>query len=474
MTAILGGAFIIIVHVLGVASAMMALMSSRTSQGAIAWIISLVTFPYVAVPAFWIFGRPRFYGYVNARGERENELREALEGVGERFTPFFPAQDSRDGHTRAIERLAMMPLTQGNSAELLVDGGQSFESMFEGLERAREYVLVQFFIVRHDRLGRELGARLIQCAERGVRVCFIYDEIGSHGMPEHYFATLRSAGVEVTPFGSSQGWRHRFQVNFRNHRKLLVVDGREGWLGGLNVGVEYLGQDERVGHWRDTHMRLEGPAVLGVQATFWEDWYWATGQVLSLEWQPRASGSGNQQVVVVPSGPADRIDTASLMVQNAINRAEQRVWITSPYFVPDQSVQDALKLAALRGVDVRIMIPERPDHLLVYLSAFSFLAEMIAAGVGIYRYQPGFLHQKVLLVDDHSAAVGTVNLDNRSLRLNFEITGYIVDTGFAAQVEAMLETDFIRCRQVSLDEIKNRPILSKLVARAAYLLAPVQ
>ncbi|ANF58247.1 cardiolipin synthase [Halotalea alkalilenta] len=474
MTAIIGGTLIVIIHVLGVFSAVTALMSSRTSQGAIAWMISLVTFPYVAVPAFWIFGRPRFYGYVSAREERDSELRRVLEGFGKRVEPFLPHLEAHNGRVRAVERLAMMPLTSGNRAELLIDGHASFKSMFDGLARATDYVLIQFFIVRNDRLGQELKRRLIACAERGVRICFIFDEIGSHKLPERYLSELRDAGVEVTPFGSSKGWPHRLQVNFRNHRKVLVVDGREGWVGGLNVGCEYLGEKPSVGAWRDTHLRLEGPSALGLQEAFWEDWYWATNEILALDWRPRAAEGSDQHVVVVPSGPADPLETAGLLIQNAIHTAKRRFWITSPYFVPDQSVQDALKLAALRGVDVRIMIPERPDHLLVYLSAFSFLGEMIQAGVEIHRYQPGFLHQKVMLIDDHTAAVGTVNLDNRSFRLNFEITGYVIDHRFAAEVEAMLAEDFAHCRRVSLGEITHRPLWRKLVSRAAYLASPIQ
>jgi len=247
-----------------------------------------------------------------------------------------------------------------------------------------------------------------------------------------------------------------------------------GWTGGLNVGVEYLGEDPRHGPWRDTHLMLSGPSVLGLQEAFWEDWHWATGRVIDLEWQPKVTCDECQNVVIVPSGPADGQETASLLTQHNINSAQRRLWITSPYFVPDQGVQDALHLAALRGVDVRVMMPERPDHLLIFLSAFSFLPGMIRAGVKIYRYQPGFLHQKVMLIDDHSATVGTVNLDNRSFRLNFEITAFIPDHGFAAEVEAMLENDFSQCRSVTLEELENRPLWRKLVSRAAYLLAPVQ
>ncbi|SHE91126.1 cardiolipin synthase [Modicisalibacter ilicicola DSM 19980] len=472
MTSWLLGLGIFLVHVLGAVSAVLALMSSRTSQGAIAWIVSLVTFPYAALPAYWFFGRPRFYGYVSARGERDTALRRVLARYRPLIEPYLA--DAREGNVRAVEQLAMMPLTSGNCAELLIDGQATFDSLFAGIDEAGSYILIQFFIVREDRLGLELKRRLERQARRGVRIHFLYDEVGCRRLGDGYLRDLREAGVEVSAFNSSRGVRHRFQLNFRNHRKIMVVDGKFGWTGGFNIGVEYMGEHPRHGPWRDTHLKLSGPSVLGLQEAFWEDWHWATGSVIALDWEPRITCEECQNVVIVPSGPADTQETASLLVQNAIHDAEYRLWLTSPYFVPDQGVQDALRLAALRGVDVRVMIPERPDHLLVFLSAFSFLPEMLRVGVKIYRYQPGFLHQKVMLIDHHSASVGTVNLDNRSFRLNFEITAFIPDRRFAHEVQVMLESDFANCRQLTLDELERRPMWRKLVSRAAYLLSPIQ
>jgi cardiolipin synthase len=457
---------------LGMVSAVMALMSSRTSQGAVAWIISLLTFPYVALPAYWFFGRPRFYGYVSARGERDSVLRRVLARYRANMMPFCVISANAD--IRAVEQLAMMPLTQGNQAELLVDGEVTFESLFSGIDRAESYVLLQFFIVRNDALGRQLQRHLQKAANRGVRVYFLYDEVGSRKLNEGFLRDLQSAGVEVSAFRSSRGFKHRFQLNFRNHRKVAVMDGKEGWVGGFNVGVEYLGNHPRHGAWRDTHLKLAGPSVMGLQEAFWEDWHWATGEVINLTWQPETITASNHHVVIVPSGPADCLDTASLLVQNMIHSAQERLWVTSPYFVPDQGVQDALRLAAMRGVDVRVMIPEHPDHLLVFLSAFSFLPDMLQAGVKIYRYLPGFMHQKIILVDNEAASVGTVNLDNRSFRLNFEITAFIPSADFAAEVRLMLEKDFAQCRRVSLDEIQQRPLWQKVISRAAYLTSPVQ
>ncbi|WP_235042256.1 cardiolipin synthase [Vreelandella profundi] len=466
------GTSILLIHLLGIVSAIMALMSSRTSQGAVAWIISLLTFPYVALPAYWFFGRPRFYGYVSARGQRDTVLRRILVRYRANVQPYVAPSSNAD--IQAVEQLAMMPLTRGNRATLLVDGQATFESLFEGIDRAEDYVLIQFFIVRNDALGQRLLSHLQRAAKRGVRVYFLYDEVGSRKLNEGYLGDLTREGASVSAFRSSRGFKHRFQLNFRNHRKVTVVDGKEGWVGGLNVGIEYLGEDPRQGAWRDTHLKLQGPSVLGLQEAFWEDWHWATDEVISLNWIADTSSSTDHHVVIVPSGPADRQDTASLLVQQVIHSAKQRLWVTSPYFVPDQGVQDALRLAAMRGVDVRVMIPERPDHLLVFLSAFSFLPDMLRAGVKIYRYLPGFLHQKVMLVDDEAATVGTINLDNRSFRLNFEITAFIPSPEFAASVAVMLENDFEQCRRVTMDEINQRSMWMKVVSRAAYLTAPVQ
>jgi cardiolipin synthase len=280
--------------------------------------------------------------------------------------------------------------------------------------------------------------------------------------------------VSIRPFGSNRRWRNPFQINFRNHRKIVVVDGRVAYVGGLNVGDEYIGRDPGFGPWRDTHVRLEGPAVHAVQLAFLEDWYWAAQETPPLDWTPRPVSPNGQNVLVLPTGPADELETCGLFFVHMINAAQQRLWITSPYFVPDPQVMCALQLASLRGVDVRIMLPEHADHLLVYLSSFSYLEEAEQADVKIYRYQPGFMHHKVILVDDHLAAVGTANLDNRSFRLNFEITVLVDDHGFAAQVEEMLRRDFQQCERAHAEDLLQRSFWFRVAVRVARLMSPLQ
>jgi cardiolipin synthase A/B len=464
----------LVFHILGFLSSIDAVMSTRTSQGAIAWAVVLNTFPYVAVPAYWILGRSKFQGYVTARQQGDLEIRGLAEQVKAYEERFVSSVGSQSAAIRAAERLAKIPTLTQNKVELLIDGEATFASIFEGIEQAQDYILVQFFIVKDDELGRELKSLLIKKAKEGVRVFFLYDEVGSHKLPNSYKDELREAGVEVYDFHTRKGPRNRFQINFRNHRKIVVVDGKAAWIGGHNVGDEYLGKDPKMGEWRDTHMKVEGPAVQAVQLAFVEDWNWAAESVPELTWAPTAHPDGNMDMLIVPTGPADSLETAGLMFVHAINSARDRIWIASPYFVPDEAVMAALQLAGLRGVDVRILIPDKPDHLMVYLAAFSYFRDASLTGVKFYRYTEGFLHQKAMLVDDLVAAVGTANFDNRSFRLNFEITGFVVDSAFAVGVEKMFLDDFARSKEMVPSDYEDRSLWFKLAVRLARLTAPVQ
>lgn len=449
-------------------------MYVRTAQGAIAWAVSLVAFPYIAVPLYWVFGRNKFRGYIELRRSGDQEVNKVTQGVRQAIADH--AVEPPPGLERWYRPLVAMsgfPMTGGNHIGLLINGHETFHSMLEAIEAARSYILVQFFIVHNDRVGNAFQAALLRKAGEGVSVYFLYDEVGSRKLSKRYIQVLREAGITVAAFDTTRGRGNRFQINFRNHRKLLVVDGREAFVGGLNLGDEYLMQTERYGSWRDTHVAVRGPAVQSLQLTFARDWYWATTTIPALS-REVPGGQGNASLLVLASGPADELETCELFFVNAIELARERLWISSPYFVPDEAVVRSLQLAALRGVDVRLLLPARADHVLVHLSAYSYYDEMLAAGVRLFRYQPGFMHQKVVLVDNHMAAVGTANLDNRSFRLNFEITIVAPDAGFASKVAAMLETDFSNAREVRAQDYAGRPFWFKSAVRLARLMAPIQ
>ena len=278
-----------------------------------------------------------------------------------------------------------MPFAAGNSARLLIDGKAVFDALFAGIDGATQYVLAQFFIVHDDEIGRAFQA----AHRQGVRVHFLYDEIGSAALPRRYLRELCDAGVEARPFLTSRDLRNRFQINFRNHRKIVEVDGRGAFVGGLNVGDEYLGRSARFGAWRDTHVAISGPAVKAVQLSFVDDWHWSTGQMPQLDWSVGPEQRGGKAVLVMPSGPVDRLDTCTLFFVHVIQSARRRLWMTSPDFVPDEAILAALQLAVLRGVDVRIMLPARWDHRLAWLASFSYLKDTLPWGVKMYRYQAG-------------------------------------------------------------------------------------
>ncbi len=467
----------LVFHVMGFFSSISAIMTARTSQGSIAWAISLNTFPYVAVPAYWILGRSRFEGYITARkyADTDAAMNRNFTKVMEQFAPYRIDETNRTPVMRGTEALADIPFLCGNELELLIDGDATFDSIVAGIDVAKKYILFQFFIVKDDGLGQRIKKHLLARAAQGVKIYFTYDEIGSGSLPESYKKELRDAGVEVHEFNTRKGRRNRFQLNFRNHRKLVVVDGKTAWIGGHNVGDEYLGKDPKFGHWRDTHIKITGPSVLAAQLSFVEDWNWATNKKIeNLDWSPTLVEKNDKQVLIIPSGPADEYETASLMFLHAINSAKKRIWISSPYFVPDDAIVSALQLAGLRGVDVRILIPDMPDHLAVYLAAFSYFDEASLTGAEIHRYTDGFLHAKMMLVDDAISTIGTANFDNRSFRLNFEITAVVHNEEFASKVEKMFITDFSNSRKMTKADIDEKSFWFKLGVRLARLTSPIQ
>jgi cardiolipin synthase len=461
----------LLIELVALASAVRAVMHTRTAQGATAWAIGLVAFPLLALPLYAVFGRRKFHGYVAARAAHSHQVMPIIHRLMN--IPSELAGGVRDDELSALEKLAQLPFSLGNRAQLLINGEATFEAIFKAIDQAKHYILVQFYIIHDDGLGRELKQRLCDKARAGIQVYLLYDGIGSHRLPNAYAEQLRAAGVQVAVFTGSGKKGRRFQINFRNHRKIVVTDGQTGFVGGHNVGDEYLGLDPQTAPWRDTHVCLQGPAVLALQIAFVEDWFWATQQLPALDWRAARRQPEGCSALVISSGPADNLETASLMFVHAINSAQHRAWLVSPYFVPDESVLSALQLAALRGVDVRILIPQRSDNLLVHLASCSYLEAITTAGIRVFRYTEGFLHQKVMLIDQRLAAVGTANLDNRSFRLNFEITALIADAEFCAQMQRMLERDFAASEQVTETHIATQSRFFTVTARLARLLAPV-
>lgn len=466
---ILSSAAVAAMYVAALFCALRAASTARTPQGAVGWVVFLLAAPFFAVPAYMFLGHHRMTGYQVSR----RESKRVVDAIRDFAATHAPTSDNPSIQLAPFEHCADMPAIKGNAMALLLNGDQTFNALFSAIDAAKTYVLVQFYIIHDDEIGRALRDRLIAAAQRGVTVRFLTDGVGSYSLPTAYLDKLRSAGVSVADPSASPGPSHRFQINYRNHRKTVVVDGTTGFTGGLNVGDEYAGKDPAFGPWRDTHVQLSGPIVLQLQLIFAEDWHWATGEALldNLNWQVEYA-KDDMTGLIVATGPSDQSETGSLMFYAAIAAARERVWIASPYFVPDTDVVTALRHAALRGVDVRIMVPDMADHQLPWLAAHAYFDVVRSDGVRIFRYDQGFMHQKVFVVDDSLAAVGTANLDNRSFRLNFETMALFFDTTAAARVDEMLRDDFTRCYELT-EELSEQPPYVRYGAPVARLFAPL-
>ncbi len=469
-----------ILFVLGALSALDAIMQSRTPQGSTAWALALLFMPIVALPLYWTFGRFGFDDYKEAMDKMGCDTHDAMTNACDHADPAVVVKPEERGEDKrevaeleGFRRLSTTPMTKGNSLKLLINGEKTFDAIFDGIDRAERYLLVQYYLIRDDDIGKRMKSHLIQAAKRGVHVRLIYDDIASHALPKSYRNELEAVGVEIARFsGSTRSWG-RLRLNFRNHRKIVVIDGREAFAGGLNVGDEYLGHTEDFPHWRDTHLHIIGPAVLGYQFTFARDWFYTKEEHLdNADWVADFHPD-DQQAMVLASGPDDELEACGLLFAHAIESAETRVWIATPYFVPDGRVLAALQLAALRGVDVRILMPRTSDSVLFKYVPYAYLDDVEMAGGSVHLYEPGFAHQKVMLIDDDYAMVGSANMDNRSFRLNFEVSCLANDERFCNDVKAMLEDDFAKSTKLSTEDVQDQSFRFRLAVQFTRLLAPI-
>ena len=425
----------VVLTILGALTAFAAVTTARTPQGAVAWVVFLVSFPLLALPAYALLGRIGVRDYARRRRASDHAVAVATPPAG-------PEEENRRLSTLAT--VAGCPVVPGNRPELLIDGRATFDAVLAAIDGARHEVLVQFYILRDDECGRALQSSLIAAARRGAAVRLLYDAVGSWRLGRAYIRALREAGVEASVIRGPRRPIGRFGLNFRNHRKTVVVDARTGFTGGLNVGQEYVDGGAAFDAWRDTFVRLEGPMVAQLRTVFDQDWSWTAGVSLPDATDPTPAPAGGAAGLILASGPTDVLERGSLFLCGLIGLARRRLWIATPYFVPHTDLLTALQLAAMRGVAVRILVPAHPDKWLPWYASRDYFDDVQRAGVEIWEYGEGFMHQKVVLVDDDVASVGTINVDIRSVMLNFEVAAVIEDRPFAARVEAMLEADFAR------------------------------
>lgn len=450
-------------------------MQKRAPVSTVGWILSMAALPYLGFVIYYFFGPQRL-------------TKQRLKRLRSRAIAHAPADLAlvRDRAEEAPHTLRQMsalgtaacglPVSSATGVQLLSGGAAAFDAIFEAIAAAQDHVHLEYYIYEPDRIGTRLAQLLIERARAGVTVRLLIDALGSKRIGRRFMAPLREAGVHIALFHDSRiGRRLRPVTNYRTHRKIVVCDGHTGFTGGVNITDE---EDARTRKdaYHDVHLRVEGSAVRWLQTTFLEDWAYATGEQLRdidaqlVRLLPDIE-AGEIPVQIVTSGPDNPLEAIHRMHVSAIHAAQERCWLTTPYFVPGEPALMALTSAALRGVDTRLLVPRRSDSLVVSAAARSYFDELIAAGVKIWEYKARMLHSKTLVVDDHCAMIGTANFDNRSFRLNFEVMAVVYGPELARPLAAQFETDLHSAAPVRAH--RTQPVLRRVGDAFARLFSPL-
>jgi cardiolipin synthase len=450
------------------------LLTKKEPTTAVAWVLVVLLMPLVGSLLFWSFG----YNYLLRRVRHRRRARPLFRerhppAVSEGVVPEAADPPVGEDLGRLAQRVNAFPVSQGNAVTLFYDTTPAYEALLDAVEGARHHVHLEYFIFRSDQAGHRLLDLLVRKAKEGVEVRLLVDAMGARNLGPRTLAPLRAAGGRAAAFLSINPLRSRLQVNLRNHRKIVVVDGRVAFTGGMNIGDEYLGRSERFGYWRDTVVRVEGPAAHDLQRVFCEDWDFASRETVGgPAYFPEPVPAGDAAVQVAESGPDQEVNTIREIYFAAVLSARERLWIASPYCVPDAGLLDALRLARYRGVDVRFLTLSKPDHLLSFYAGRYYWGELLDLRVKIYQYVKGMMHSKVVLVDDRWAMVGSANLDNRSLRLNFEAGCALHTPALVADLADAFRRDLADARPLEPADYARRSRVAVVFENACRLLAP--
>ncbi|MGG6432464.1 cardiolipin synthase [Anoxybacillus sp. D401a] len=451
-------------------------LENRHPAKTLTWLVLFGSFPLIGFIFYLFFGQ-------NYRKKRLFRKKALLDEQ-----TFRKLETNRADHERKLymkphqqpllqlaQRLTKESISTATKTSVLTNGEETFAAIFAQLEKAEHHIHLEYYIVRDDDIGQRLKQILINKAKKGVHVRFLYDAVGSWKLSKTYIQEMREAGVDMIPFSPVRLPFLNNTINFRNHRKIIVIDGKVGFVGGLNIGDEYLGKNEYFGFWRDTHLFVYGEAVRTLQLIFLQDWYYMTGQTLltmnylSAPTVDEALGG----VQLVAGGPDTKWEVIKHLFFAMITSAQRSIWIASPYFIPDEDILTALKVAALSGIDVRLLVPKRPDKKIVFYASRSYFPELLEAGATIYEYEKGFMHSKIVVVDGELASIGTANMDMRSFHLNFEVNAFLYQTPSVQTLVDDFLNDFRDSTQIDKKQFQHRPLWMRIAESTARLLSPL-
>jgi cardiolipin synthase A/B len=470
---------------LDLAAITLALVRRRGFSSTLAWIFAIIALPAVGAIFYFLLANPRVLRTSRIKRAARRRVRTSISGR------FFAELDDPDiaalpAPSRSLltlsKRLSGLAPTRGNALTLLTDNRQTFAQIERVMLEAKQSIWAEYYIIEDDSTGRRFLELLAERARAGVSVKLLYDAVGSAGLDSGLLDAIERAGGRTAAFLPVNPLQRRWAVHLRNHRKIIVVDGDRAFTGGMNIGDVYSGSSgkrrqmagrRKVRAWRDTHLLIEGPGVQDLATVFAEDWCFTTDEVLPLREARVLRGEPGACVAMLPSGPDQEANATSLAYFIGITMAEERCYLTSPYFVPDEPTLRALTSAALRGVDVRLLVPSKNDVALMVYAIRSFYPRLLEAGVRIYEYQPSVLHAKTMVIDGRVCIVGSANLDVRSFRLNFEVGAIVVDDVFSGVLEQQFRLDLAKSREVLESDVQGRGFAQVLLEGAAQLLSPL-
>lgn len=444
-----------------------------------AWLMVLFFIPILGFFLYLLFGRKLskhiFTWDTKSRLGVEREVQKQIDIIKQDKLPYKQEilREYKDLYYLHLKHNDAI-YSQNNDVTLFTDGNEKFNALLDDLEQAQDHIHMLYYIIRHDRLGNKIANVLIKKAQEGVDVRFLYDDMGSRSLSRSYIRRLEAAGIKVGAFFPPKIPKLNFKVNYRNHRKLAIIDGKTGYIGGFNIGDEYLGESEKFGYWRDTHLKVSGDAVKTMQTRFILDWNQASRNHIGYDERYFVGGDkGNAGMQIVSSGPDQEWEQIKYGYIKMILNAKEYVYLQTPYFIPDESLMDALRIAALSGVKIKLMIPNKPDHIFVYWATLSHIGKLLNEGAEVYLYQNGFLHAKTIVVDGKISSVGTANIDVRSFRLNFEVNAFVYDVPLAKKLEEAFERDILLSTQMTKRLYEQRSLGIKFKESISRLLSPI-
>jgi len=455
-----------------VATIVVILGENRNPVKSLAWVTVLITLPLVGLVLYIFFGRSLKSVHIISRKNRL-KLRSRAH-----FAPVdvesLGLSEGNHQQVRLVNSTTEPHFFTGSHVQIFTTGAEKMAAFMEDLRNAQHYINMQYYIFEDDNIGRQIRDILIDRAQHGVKVRLSYDHVGSFTIHAGFFKRMRREGIEAYPFLKVTFPQLANRLNWRNHRKIAIIDGRVGYIGGMNIADRYVTGTHGDQPWRDTHLRITGPAIVGLQYSFTVDWNFMKRVLLddpvNEEPAPQPNTDGVQ---ILASGPTGKWNGISMVFLKAITMAKERVYIQTPYFLPNDAIVKAMQTAALAGVDVRVMIPRKPDSLILRLASYSYIKQCLLAGIKIYFYEPGMLHSKVVIVDDDFVTTGSTNLDFRSFEHNFECNALIYGEEINRQMTDAFHNDLSHCTRMNLLRWRRRPLIQKAFESMARLLAPI-